>query len=1825
MSDDAPGLLRDLWRRRASVLAANVAVAVREHREIAHAAALIGEDYYDRFLVELIQNANDQALLGGTPGSTVVVVRSEHFVAVSNGGQAITTTNLERISSLADSDKTGVLVGNKGVGFKAVYQVTDGPEVYSAPDEDPASSVLDRLAVGFALERQPFDDATVAQAVEGDLRTFFAENKGLASVLVNAGHEDPTLAVLPELKEVAGFKFPVGRTAEDLGRRLEALQFPDDLRSAVRTLVVLPLRDEDSSKATERVVDALVGDGMDGRAQAELAVLFLTGVARIEVVDHVRALRWSFSCERSVGGVELPQAVVVVRGLDGAERTSRYWTLCADVFACDQQVEQVRREQVDRALKHFGLEAWKSDDPLFVTVALPQPAPGHIGPLGPAGRFCLGLPTEQSTGLPAHVDARFFAKINRDGVNFDQQEGYNGLLLDVATEVFGKLLTSLRASASLDDRRAATLALHRPEGEPGALAERVFAEGSIADGDVILAWEGQRFRKRSECVVPFDEERALLPLLDDALALTPEGTGSLPERGLVMNALDELVSMEIDMLRDTTPHPWLARAGGERSIVEDAARLHRADGTGWWEPFVEALLNAFPRAHEVDELRLQRWVPTGAADLSMPQARVFLPAPADSSADDEEVTDVPPRVAATLRLVDASRMRLREDGRALTPLATRLADAKLVRRPRRTELIEDALFPALVDAVGADDEPLALDLFAQAVAWIASMKEASRKKLETGKARVPVLVDGGVQWVRPNEAYLGRGWGLDAALDRLLGAAYPGQRLVPLSALTARFGIAKVDGGGAREAALVLGVFDRPRILLVTRGKIRPLRGSHLALSVVGTPALGRPELDAIYRRYLDAVAGLGTTWDWTYDHDVDEVAWIDGLEDDTRRQHVLDLMLTHPEAFTNRTTTNLRRVGHNSIHTVRQLWTFALATEDWPIFPVERGVGGEPARVRASDAWLLADGSRRTAFAKLVNVVPQRQSSAWPLLQKVGVWTVENAPVSRLVHGLHSLAVRLEREHLDVHRDALSLARELYSQIEERADGKAAAFPADVVLPMLRHGRLVAVSPRDKDAAVLFDDDPGRAKYIPGTASAYRVPVGRDAKIDKLHRMFVATWGTERVIRASAAAIELGFKAAGDAQQPFLEWLQEAFPHTEVAIELAVLLTLGGDRTLRTERVSRNWRLFRELEIVFGSFDSPDIKSFYDRPRSLLLLSRPLSDDPPGVVAATWELAGVRTRDLWDGYARALRELTTRAFLRDREITAVEIIDVADAAGLHRSQSIEGVKCALLASFVHLGRGEDLDAAAAWWAQLEHTSQVVADALGHPALVVEIDRAVALPQPEGEVHLVRLLGVPWAAWQAAVLRRDGRIFRFEGTVARFREALVHLVAVVREIAARSGNTDLDAIGAVLDAALEQRAPDHVAGVPPDDAGADSGALNTVYTWLAGHDDLRDALLRLPQPPWGREFPVPDEGRKASKRGILLYRDQPATSREVEARSTVEAVLAVGAELAPSLGERIDPIVTAAVPAVARLTIGAWANVYAALASLRDVLVDEAPMTTARLSEARAFHGPTRIEPLKARLPELVKERPAKPPPKQEVLGVELSDAELRDDLSAGSSGSLGAKLAEAAARGVPTGLLDASRSPLPEPSGGGSTGGGGGGGKGGSGGTNGKPTREPELVGDLGEALVHEWLTLALGEHYGPECWRSKARERYGLPATGNDGLGFDFEVKDPAGKLFAGSPSRVLIEVKSTRTDGSGPFPMSRGEWNTARRCHEAQDGSLYVIVRVFHADSEPCIGDVLIDPFAAHRRGEVRLADRDLWVTVAPPQLTPDGPGSDGEEGE
>ncbi|WP_104091794.1 DUF3883 domain-containing protein [Arthrobacter sp. GMC3] len=104
--------------------------------------AMVGhtiKEYRGRFLHELIQNGYD-AHLRGTTGGKVAISFDETEGAhgtlyVANGGRPLTRRNFERMATLGESDKAiGDGIGNKGVGFKSVFQICDVPEIYSALD-----------------------------------------------------------------------------------------------------------------------------------------------------------------------------------------------------------------------------------------------------------------------------------------------------------------------------------------------------------------------------------------------------------------------------------------------------------------------------------------------------------------------------------------------------------------------------------------------------------------------------------------------------------------------------------------------------------------------------------------------------------------------------------------------------------------------------------------------------------------------------------------------------------------------------------------------------------------------------------------------------------------------------------------------------------------------------------------------------------------------------------------------------------------------------------------------------------------------------------------------------------------------------------------------------------------------------------------------------------------------------------------------------------------------------------------------------------------------------------------------------------------------------------------------------------------------------------------------------------------------------------------------------------------------------------------------------------------------------------------------------------
>ena len=109
-----------------------------------------------RFLVEVIQNADDQAVRANLGESLVTITRVGGLIAVGNSGQPFDKRKVDAITSIFKSDKSAdECIGNKGIGFKAVFQIADSAEILSSTLAD---LVATDTQLGFDWSDGHFDE-----------------------------------------------------------------------------------------------------------------------------------------------------------------------------------------------------------------------------------------------------------------------------------------------------------------------------------------------------------------------------------------------------------------------------------------------------------------------------------------------------------------------------------------------------------------------------------------------------------------------------------------------------------------------------------------------------------------------------------------------------------------------------------------------------------------------------------------------------------------------------------------------------------------------------------------------------------------------------------------------------------------------------------------------------------------------------------------------------------------------------------------------------------------------------------------------------------------------------------------------------------------------------------------------------------------------------------------------------------------------------------------------------------------------------------------------------------------------------------------------------------------------------------------------------------------------------------------------------------------------------------------------------------------------------------------------------------------------------------
>lgn len=1846
-------ILRDLWRRRLDTLISGIANGDPYYQQIANAAEHVSAEYQGRFLIELIQNANDQAVRHGLKDSSVTITRTETLIAVGNSGQPFDREKVDAVTSIFKSDKTAdECIGNKGIGFKAVFQIASSAEVFScAPD----SNLAEGCAIAFRMVRRPFEDPL-----------FFDEIRSLAAELLDRHPDrrteieerfpgdDAVNVTLREAQRAAWFTFPLPAAERHYQDRMAELGLDNETQSLTQTLIVLPTDGADTTiDRISAAIDEVQGGGSPtGRIPPASSFLFLPGIAGIDVIDRARGFRSELKkCDTSAK-TTLQDDIIIRRQRttrsqfdlsapqSSPESTYQDWWVAERTLGretADHEGAESERQAIREAISalHLPEENWKEVEHVPVAVALPDPMRGDMDDptaIGANGRFCIGLPTQVDTGVPMWVSSHFHGKIDRTSIEFGN--AYNKLLFSTAVDLAAVMIERLKQDPKIATKRLATLAMQRAS---GVLADAFYEEGGLARSDIVLGTDGTFF-KASELKLPKSADLSMFGDIAEGVSDLKQYGFILPDWPLLSSAREVLDDLAVNT--DVADSRYLHRPAGLPSLLEHAAQSRRGSGPTFWEPFLTWILDRFS-VHHSEALETQLIVPTGSTDLSSPSMRVFFRpvSVAGRGVDDKGTVDdagdelaiIDDTVASLLKFFDDNAINVRTGtARDYTSLAQRIAPnagGGLVRRPRQADLINDALIPALKGAT--DNNERALALLRQALVWLVGMPQKSRNRVSADELLVPVCGQGNAwEWVEPETAYLGMGWDSDPNI-RLLTEAYgsrPCSQLIPWD----RFERKAIQLFRAAERQWWLdrlkeiGVWDCPRIIRSERRIGVAQSDSYSSLTPwtwVNCPTSCPKE---IWEGYLRRICRRNANTKSGQEFYLKEVCWIDGLESDEIRATVAEAMLRKPDRYEAAAKTRLARWGGEDSSDVDALWTHALLAKSWQVVPTSMGLRGPNA------AWFVPLETRSTKADRFafLSCVKSEFSAARRLLSLIGVITLEEATIPRLIAALHELSERIIDAEPEQLRHISALATDLYEAIQARLRSGESSDSLKTLLnapvPLLRNDDIDSVELANVER-ILLDDDAIRRRYVRGFEHSWMIPKRFHQSYNELIDALRDLLGAENVVRISECEIDVQF-------EPFeqgialLDYMTNEFPHQSVSEDLGLLIVKGGTQftSPHEETFRQTWNRFTRTKIVRGEFMGDTRVACFDAQHTTgprLMVASKLKRHE--VVGEMWQLVGPAYRDIWSAYAQSLLDGRSDRFFEERGVSATERTEVEVAIGLGFEQRLRRYQPVCLAAWRRANSGRSTDEFHKEWAKNARMAEAASKWLAWTDLVNQVELITREDEPHGSLMLLRSFGIPVEEWQSARRELGAMPWRFVESLRLYesaRNAIVgHLMAwfaylVVPRATGRSGPTaSLELAGAVqrwVDQVRELSAPDHVAEADLDAPFVISNAARSVaqigatLPEVLGEPLLSEALQTVIEsaPTEVASIKLKSENDKAA---TIYERDDP-TRRQQQAASAVDAVVKVAGPLAGKNGEALDESSIRNDELVSLLCQGVWANRVSVLAAVRYALERATPKTASRMKERQAFRDFDDWRALWGKFDELgeIPRPPAPSPPKPrfDVLGSGWTEDDFDASAAEGPGGEVARRLEEAVIPELDLAALRDLRrnkveAKIKRP-------------RRGTGGKGIKKKRVPDkylsILGAVGEYFAYQQFKV-LCPDFDIAAWRSTGREFFGYD-PGDDSLGYDFEYWDVAGKLTGKAESpRCLIEVKSAAHDCGDSFDMSINEWEIARSCHEQPENGIYIVARVANVALAPHVVDLLVDPMDLHLKGLLDFSSRDLLVVV------------------
>ncbi|XP_010023676.2 LOW QUALITY PROTEIN: protein NO VEIN [Eucalyptus grandis] len=108
----------------------------KQHARLGRALHCLSQELYSQdshFLLELVQNADDNLYLENVE-PTLTFILQDSGIIILNNERGFSAENIRALCDVGNSTKKGSragYIGQKGIGFKSVFRVTDAPEIHS--------------------------------------------------------------------------------------------------------------------------------------------------------------------------------------------------------------------------------------------------------------------------------------------------------------------------------------------------------------------------------------------------------------------------------------------------------------------------------------------------------------------------------------------------------------------------------------------------------------------------------------------------------------------------------------------------------------------------------------------------------------------------------------------------------------------------------------------------------------------------------------------------------------------------------------------------------------------------------------------------------------------------------------------------------------------------------------------------------------------------------------------------------------------------------------------------------------------------------------------------------------------------------------------------------------------------------------------------------------------------------------------------------------------------------------------------------------------------------------------------------------------------------------------------------------------------------------------------------------------------------------------------------------------------------------------------------------------------------------------------------------